>query len=153
MTVEAEAARRSPSDSPAMPAAAQKRPRGRVTMRGVLGRVLAVVLGVVVPLLLLEASLRLFGPWLPGNYDTGAYLVRDQALGHFHVPNFSGWIKAKEFTTHVQINPMGLRDRRTSYEKPPGTFRIVFLGDGKVVDEMLDPTTERVLDRLKSLEG
>ena len=31
--------------------------------------------------------------------------------------------------------------------------RIVFLGDGKVVDEMLDPTTERVLDRLKSLEG
>ena len=31
--------------------------------------------------------------------------------------------------------------------------RIVFLGDGKVVDDMLDPTTERVLDRLKSLEG
>ncbi len=31
--------------------------------------------------------------------------------------------------------------------------RIVFLGDGKVVDEMLEPTTERILDRLKSLEG
>jgi putative ABC transport system ATP-binding protein len=31
--------------------------------------------------------------------------------------------------------------------------RIVFLGDGKVVDEMLEPTTERVLDRLKALEG
>ncbi|HET9249811.1 MAG TPA: ABC transporter ATP-binding protein [Actinomycetota bacterium] len=31
--------------------------------------------------------------------------------------------------------------------------RIVFLGDGKVVDEMVDPTTERVLDRLKALEG
>ena len=31
--------------------------------------------------------------------------------------------------------------------------RIVFLGDGSVVDEMLEPTTERVLDRLKSLEG
>ena len=31
--------------------------------------------------------------------------------------------------------------------------RIVFLGDGKVVDEMLEPTTDRVLDRLKSLEG
>jgi len=31
--------------------------------------------------------------------------------------------------------------------------RIVFLGDGKVVDEMLDPTTERVHDRLKALEG
>jgi putative ABC transport system ATP-binding protein len=31
--------------------------------------------------------------------------------------------------------------------------RVVFLGDGRVVDEMLQPTTERVLDRLKSLEG
>jgi putative ABC transport system ATP-binding protein len=31
--------------------------------------------------------------------------------------------------------------------------RIVFLADGAVVDEMFEPTTERVLDRLKSLEG
>ncbi|MCU0270773.1 MAG: ABC transporter ATP-binding protein [Acidimicrobiales bacterium] len=27
--------------------------------------------------------------------------------------------------------------------------RIVFLADGKIVDEMLEPTTQRVLDRLK----
>jgi putative ABC transport system ATP-binding protein len=31
--------------------------------------------------------------------------------------------------------------------------RIVFLGDGKIVDEMREPTTDRILDRLKSLEG
>lgn len=31
--------------------------------------------------------------------------------------------------------------------------RIVFLADGRIVDEMLEPTTERILDRLKSLEG
>jgi putative ABC transport system ATP-binding protein len=31
--------------------------------------------------------------------------------------------------------------------------RIVFLSDGRVVDEMLDPTVERILDRLKSLES
>jgi putative ABC transport system ATP-binding protein len=31
--------------------------------------------------------------------------------------------------------------------------RIVFLADGRIVDEMVDPTTERVLDRLKSLEA
>ena len=30
--------------------------------------------------------------------------------------------------------------------------RVVFLGDGRVVDEMADPTAERILDRLKSLE-
>ncbi len=31
--------------------------------------------------------------------------------------------------------------------------RVVFLGDGNVVDEMHEPTAERVLDHLKSLEG
>jgi putative ABC transport system ATP-binding protein len=27
--------------------------------------------------------------------------------------------------------------------------RIVFLADGRVVDEMYDPTTERILERMK----
>jgi putative ABC transport system ATP-binding protein len=27
--------------------------------------------------------------------------------------------------------------------------RVVFLADGRIVDEMADPTAERVLDRLK----
>jgi putative ABC transport system ATP-binding protein len=31
--------------------------------------------------------------------------------------------------------------------------RVIFLADGRVVDEMAEPTAERVLDRLKSLEG
>ncbi|MDH3499172.1 MAG: ABC transporter ATP-binding protein [Acidimicrobiia bacterium] len=31
--------------------------------------------------------------------------------------------------------------------------RIVFLGDGRVVDEMTEPNPEKVLDRIKSLEG
>jgi putative ABC transport system ATP-binding protein len=31
--------------------------------------------------------------------------------------------------------------------------RIVFLADGRVVDEMTEPTADRVLDHLKSLEG
>ncbi len=30
--------------------------------------------------------------------------------------------------------------------------RVVFLEDGRIVDELADPTTERVLDRLKTLE-
>ncbi len=31
--------------------------------------------------------------------------------------------------------------------------RVIFLEDGHVVDEMREPTAERVLDRLKTLEG
>jgi putative ABC transport system ATP-binding protein len=31
--------------------------------------------------------------------------------------------------------------------------RIVFLADGRIVDEMFEPTAQKVLDRMKSLEG
>jgi putative ABC transport system ATP-binding protein len=31
--------------------------------------------------------------------------------------------------------------------------RVIFLGDGRIVDEMTDPTADRVLDRIKSLEA
>jgi hypothetical protein len=31
--------------------------------------------------------------------------------------------------------------------------RVVFLADGRVVDEMRSPTPETVLDRIKALEG
>jgi putative ABC transport system ATP-binding protein len=31
--------------------------------------------------------------------------------------------------------------------------RVVFLNDGKVVDEMTEPTADSVLDRMKSLGG
>jgi putative ABC transport system ATP-binding protein len=31
--------------------------------------------------------------------------------------------------------------------------RVVFLADGHVVGELLDPTAERVLDRMKNLES
>jgi hypothetical protein len=105
-------------------------PRRRWSRRQVwLGRGLAILLALVLPLLLLEASLRLLGPWLPGYYETGLFLRRDERLGHENVPNYAGWIKTPEYTTYVRINPMGQRDHRMSYEKPPGTFRILFLGD------------------------
>ncbi len=31
--------------------------------------------------------------------------------------------------------------------------RVLFLADGQIVDEMPDPTTDRVLDRMKRFEG
>jgi putative ABC transport system ATP-binding protein len=31
--------------------------------------------------------------------------------------------------------------------------RIVFLADGRIVDELLEPTAQKVLDRMKSLEA
>src|SRR6266511_3784637 len=113
-----------------------------------IGRAGAALLGTLGPLLALELALRLFGPFLPGNYDTGTYLVRHPSLGHFHVPGFDGWIKSREFTTHVQISPLGLRDKRTSYTKPPGTYRILFLGDSIVEAVQVQPN-EAISERLE----
>ncbi|MCC7367365.1 MAG: SGNH/GDSL hydrolase family protein [Chloroflexi bacterium] len=104
-------------------------PARRRTRQLLAARALVVLFSLLMPILLLEASLRLLGPWLPGGYDTGPYIVRHELLGHFHAPNHRGWMRAPEFTTYVQISPLGLRDRRTSYEKPPGTFRVLLLGD------------------------
>ena len=31
--------------------------------------------------------------------------------------------------------------------------RVLFLADGRIVDEMADPTAERVLERMKAFDG
>lgn len=118
--------------------------------RVIVGRTIAVLVGVLSPLLLLELSLRLFGPWLPGGYDTGPYIERHELLGHFHVPGHRGWMRAPEFTTYVQISPLGLRDRRTTYEKPPNTFRILLLGDS-FLEGVQVQQWEGVAERLEQL--
>ena len=118
--------------------------------RLLVGRILAVLVGVLSPLILLELSLRLFGPWLPGGYDTGPYIQRHELLGHFHVPNHRGWMRAPEFTTYVEISPLGLRDRRTTYEKPADAFRILLLGDSYLEGVQVQQS-EGVAERLELL--
>jgi len=103
---------------------------------------------------LLEASLRLFGPILPGNYTSGAYLVRHPIYGFFHVPDYEGWQHSSEYFVRVRFNQLGLRDPRTGYEKPPGTFRILLLGDSfmEAIQVEQHETTAAVLEqRLRAL--
>ena len=104
----------------------------------------------MLPLVLLELSMRLLGPWPPGGYDTGPYIERDELLGHVHVRNHEGWMKGPEFTTFVKISPLGLRDRRTSYDKPAGTFRIVLLGDSYLEGVQVNQS-DTVAERLEAL--
>src|SRR5919202_1243350 len=95
-------------------------------------RLALLVLALLLPLLLLEISLRLFGPILPGNYRTGQFQTAHPVYGRFHVPNFDGWVRNPEFVAHVKINSIGLRDDEVAIPKPPGTFRIVVVGDSFV---------------------
>ena len=129
---------------------ATPRSAARVTgRRGWLARAVAVLIGLMAPLLLLEIALRLFGPILPGSYDTGLYLERHPSLGHFNVPGFDGWIKTSEFTTRVTINPLGLRDPRTEYTRPPDVFRVLLLGDSFVEAVQVD-ASQTVAARLEA---
>lgn len=106
-----------------------RRPRRSVVIAA---RIVVVLISLAIPLVALEVALRLFGPFLPGNYDTGPFVRRHPVLGHFHIPSHTTWVKTPQFTVRIDTNPMGLRDPRQSYDKPPGVFRILMLGDSYV---------------------
>ena len=125
---------------------------GRGRWATVAARAAAVALGLLLPLLILEIALRLFGPFLPGNYDTGALVRRHPTLGHFHTPNHRAWVKTSQFTVQLDFNQMGLRDPRQSYAKPRGTFRALALGDSYVEASQVQ-AQETSAARLESLLG
>jgi hypothetical protein len=90
------------------------------------------------------------GPFVPGNYDTGIRLVRHPVYGHYHPPDHQLWIQRDEFTSHIQTNAAGQRGRNIPVEKPPGTYRILVLGDSFVEAEQVDEH-ERFIARLEAL--
>ena len=119
-----------------------------------IGRLAIVLITILLVLGTLEASLRLFGPILPGNYTSGAYLERHPIYGFFHVRGYEGWQQSTEYFARVHFNQLGLRDPRERYEKPPGTFRILLLGDSfmEAVQVEQRETTAAVLEaRLRAL--
>lgn len=91
-----------------------------------LGLVLA---GIATPLLVVELSLRLFGPVLPGNYETGVWAEGHPILGHFHVPGATAWVREPEFTTYLRFNQYGLRGAEARVPKPPDRYRVLLVGD------------------------
>ena len=112
-------------------------------------RALLVVLGVAVPVLLLEVVLRVFGPVIPGNYETGVWAEGHPVVGHYHIPGASAWIREPEFTTHLRFNRFGLRGPEIAAERPVPGRRVLLLGDsfleGKQVAEY-----DALPDRLNS---
>jgi hypothetical protein len=130
---------------------ARVRPSRRVVW---IGRAIIVLATILLVLGMLEASLRLFGPILPGNYTSGAYLERHPVYGFFHVRDYEGWQHSSEYFARVHFNRLGLRDPRERYEKPPGTFRILVLGDSftEAIQVEQQETTAAVLEaRLRAL--
>src|SRR5215212_8124478 len=92
-------------------------------------RVALVGLGMLVPILVLEMVLASAGPILPGDYQTAAFTVSTATSGLQNRPNAAGYKHTSEFSVHVQVNSKGLRGPEVDYQKSPGTFRTLVLGD------------------------
>ncbi|MFN8634825.1 MAG: SGNH/GDSL hydrolase family protein [Chloroflexota bacterium] len=129
---------------------ASRQTRRRGGRQLILARLLLVLLAILLPLATLEVGFRLAGPFIPGNYDTGSYLTRNPRYGHYHPASYSGWIKRDEYVVQVQTNPERQRGPAIPFEKPPGTFRILVLGDS-FVEAVQVAERERFLAKLQDL--
>lgn len=98
-------------------------------LRWALRRIAVLVLGLLLPLLMLELGLRFFGAFIPGNYSTGKYLTAHPVYGRFHVPGFEGWLRTDEFVSHLRINREGLRGPEHRAIRPGDSYRILAIGD------------------------
>jgi hypothetical protein len=114
------------------------------------GRLALILFGLVAALAMTEATLHVIGPRLPGLYNLATFQRYHPIYGFFHPPGARGWIRTDEFTSYVQINARGLRDRETEIPKPAGDYRILLLGDSFVEGSQvaLDQTISKQLERL-----
>jgi hypothetical protein len=109
-------------------------------------RLLFVIVGLSTPVFGVELGLRSLGPFLPGNYYSGdLYLEPHPVFGRFHVPNTTGWLRTEEYTTRVDLNSKGLRDRELPYSKPGNVQRVMVVGDSFVEGE--EVSAEAMLTR------
>src|SRR5262249_55266845 len=91
-------------------------------MRRALLNASVVLAALVVGLCIAEIALRLIGFSYPPFHQP------DPITGLGLRPNTSGWYR-KEGQAYVSTNSQGLHDRERPLAKPPGTYRVVVLGD------------------------
>ncbi len=98
------------------------------------------IIGVVFAFFSLELLFRLYH-YVTDNKYFGLKPVRttivwqdDSVLGSRLIPNQKGWFvpHTKEYFTWIEVNSHGWPDVEHAFEKPEGTYRILFLGDSFV---------------------
>lgn len=83
----------------------------------------AIAIAMLISMALIEAWVRL--QW-DDRRGTPGFYMSDPILGQRLTPGYKGWFAG----VPVEINALGFRDMRDyALEKPPGTFRILVLGD------------------------
>jgi lysophospholipase L1-like esterase len=90
------------------------------------GAALLCVASLAVSLVATEVVLRVLGHHgAPGSVISNIYVVGDPILDWRYVPNS----ERREGRVEYRYNAAGFRDRDHAIEKPPGTFRLVVIGD------------------------
>lgn len=129
------------------PPKTERRPSRR---RRLLFKLVIVFATIVVTLVAAEITLRLTTEFPPGS---GIYLP-DFEVGKTLAPGFEG----VHYGVPVRISSRGLRDREFANEAPPGTLRLLALGDswtfgvGVAREETWPKRLEAILGRDRSIE-
>ena len=112
-------------------------------------RLVLLGLSVLVAIAALELGLR----WLVPMSDE--FLRPDAVAGVHHIEGRSGRWRSPEFDVAVTINSHGFRDRERARTKPPGTRRVVVLGDSmtEAFQVPLEETFTARLERRFSAPG
>jgi hypothetical protein len=112
-------------------------------------RLLLIILGLLIPLLLLEAGVRLMD-LAPPPQPNPAIWEQHPLFGWWHIPNSGGIFHSdyNEFETEVRINARGLRDREIGYDNSAGALRILSLADsfGEALQVNLEETYHKQLE-------
>ncbi len=130
-------------------AAPDKASRRRELMLGLALMCASIIAG----LLLVEITLRVATPKEVMRYF---FMSPDPILHHRFEPHATGRYQTVEFDTEYRINSLGLRDHEFTQGKPPGTFRILMLGDsftegdGVETNQTFSKLIEAALDSLPS---
>jgi hypothetical protein len=121
-------------------------------LRRRLAPLLLILFGSLAGFLLLESALRVYDATRPAPPEPrGSFWKQLHGYGWLHYPGIEGrWFDDRgEFSIAVKMSSHGLRDVEHEYAKPPGTFRILVLGDSymEAVQVELEHVFARQLER------
>jgi len=126
-------------------------------LRRAAGNLLLLLASLAFGLLILELGLRFALAGRGGDEDGAAqqYLEFDEHLGWRKRPGAQAQFRRKEYVQSIRINSLGQRDRERVYDKAPGTFRILALGDSYLegYTVALESTATQVLEGRLSRPG
>lgn len=86
-------------------------------------RLVGAALSLLIALGIAEGIVRTFYP------QSDFFSRSDDTIGVLGIPDRNGMMHDPEFTTHVTTNSFGFRDKERTVAKPPGTKRVLVLGD------------------------